>query len=158
MRYQTGTAARQLELEYLERSSAPTGGPTAGSAATVGQQTCAICQTRHVMVESRRSHRTDLFHTLCFRCYHLQMQRKRMSTRRRAQAAVRAATDDLIDTLDTVRQRPAMPEPKYLALGHRRRQAQMAARREMDRREAKTTDPARACRVARLAALAGRAG
>lgn len=158
MRYQTGTVARQLELEYLELNSAPTGGPTAGSAVTAGQQTCAICQTRHVMVESRRSRRTDLFDTLCFRCYHLQMQRKRMSTRRRAQAAVRAATDDLIDTLDTVRQRPAMPEPKYLALGHRRRQAQMAARREMDRREAKTTDPARARRVARLAALAGRAG
>ncbi len=157
MRYQTGTAARQLELEDLALSSSP-GRPTKQPATTVGQQTCAICQTRHVMVESRRSHRIDLFHTLCFRCYHLQMQRKRMSTRRRAQAKVRAATDDLINTLDTVRQRPAMPESKYLALEHRRRQAQMTARRQMDRREAKTTDPARASRVARLAALAGRVG
>ena len=157
MHYQTATAARQLELEYLERSSAP-GRPTKKPATTVGQQTCAICQTRHVMVESRRSHRIDLFHTLCFRCYHLQMQRKRMSTRRRAQAAVRGATADLIDRFDTLRQRPPMPEPKYLALEHRRRQAQMSARHEMDRREAKTTDPARARRVARLAALAGRAG
>ena len=155
MRYQTGTSARQLELEYLERNSAPTEGPTAGLATTAGQQTCAICQTRHVMVESRRSRRTGFFHTLCFRCYHLQMQRERMSTRRRAQAAVRGATADLMDTL---RPRPAMPEPKYLALEHRRRQAQMSARREMDRREAETTDPPRANRVARLAALAGRTG
>ncbi len=155
MHYQTGTVARQLELEYPEWGSAPTGGLSARTATPAGHQTCSFCQTRHVMVESRRSRRTDLFHALCFRCYHLQRQRKRMSRWRRAQAAVRGATDDLIDT---VRQRPAMPESKYLALEHRRRQAQMTARRQMDRREAKTTDPARASRVARLAALAGRVG
>ena len=154
MRYLTGTAARQLELEYLDLGSAPSGGP-ARTASQAGQRTCAICQTRHVMVVSRRGLRTDLFHTLCFRCYHLQMQRKRMMKRRRAQAVVQGATDDLIGT---VQQRPAVPEPKYAALEHRRRQAQMAARRELEQREEGTTGPVRARRIARVAALAGRAG
>ena len=108
------------------------------------------------MVDSRSGPVVDLFHTLCFRCYHLQMERKRMTRRRRAQAAVRGASDELIDTLR--RQPVKSPAPKYRALEHRRRQAQMAARREVEGRRDSAADSRRASRIARAAALAGRAG
>jgi hypothetical protein len=161
MRYQTGTSARQLELEYLGDGTlefpepVPTGAGAVSeeTASAAGHPACAICQVRQVMVDSRRPGGTELFHTLCFRCYHDQMQRKRMAKQRRAQAAVRGASDDLLETLRPRAPRPS--EPKYRALERRRRQAQMAARREID---STSTDQFRARRIARAAALAGRAG
>ena len=163
MRYQTDTSARQLDLEYPADGTlgfpdpvpTPAGTRPEETAIAGGAATCAICQIRQVMVDSRRPGGTELFHTLCFRCYHDQMQRKRMAKQRRAQAVVRGRSMSN-DLLDTLRPRSARPrEPKYRELERRRRQAQMAARREV---ESTSTDQFRARRIARAAALAGRAG
>ncbi|MAG70485.1 MAG: hypothetical protein QF463_14360 [Vicinamibacterales bacterium] len=161
MRYQTDTSARQLDLEYPAGGTlgfpdpvpTPAGTRPEETAIADGAATCAICQIRQVMVDSRRPGGTELFHTLCFRCYHDQMQRKRMAKQRRAKAAVRGASDDLLETLRPRAPRPR--EPKYRALELRRRQAQMAARRQID---STSTDQFRARRIARAAALAGRVG
>ena len=151
--YQNGTAARQLELEGLEDwSLGHREPPGPAEAIPFARQCCALCQVRQVMIRSRGSAGTDLFHSLCFRCYHGQMQWKRRAKRRRAQAVVHAGTNELFDNLHQQSAQP--PEPKYRALEHRRRQAQMVARREV---EGNKVDPLRVSRIVRAAVLAGRA-
>ena len=129
MRYQSGTSARQLTLEYRNESRGDSSrAQEVAPAVARGSSVCAICQTRQVMVHQRRAGRTELFHTLCFRCYHEQMQRKRMAKRRRSVAVVRAAAtaEPGVDT-----QAVGSRDPKYRDLDHRRHQAQIAARRQL---------------------------
>ena len=105
------------------------------------------------MIQNQSGSGADLYRSLCFRCYHTQMQRKRIAQRRQKQVALDGLSDDLLDNLH---QQPRKPlTPKYRALEQRRRQAQMVARRE--RNEA-AINSSRTKRVARAAALAGRAG
>ena len=102
------------------------------------------------MVDRRRTGKTDLFHTLCFRCYHEQMQRKRVAKRRRSMAKLRATTADLES--DASANTPAPTESKYRSLAHRRHQAQMAARRKL----AETARTEKTDLAAVAATLAGR--
>ena len=144
-------ATHQLELAYSDGLNLK----PLGVAATLhgDRSVCVICQDFPVMIQNQSGSGADLYRSLCFRCYHTQMQRKRIAQRRQKQVALDGLSDDLLDNLH---QQPRKPlTPKYRALEQRRRQAQMVARRE--RNEA-AINSSRTKRVARAAALAGRAG
>ncbi len=149
----SGAVTRQLELAYSDGLNLNTHEPAGVAATPHGDgPVCAICQDFPVMIQNQRGNGVDLYHSLCFRCYHTQMQRKRIAQRRQKRVVLHGLSDDLLDNLH---QRPHKPlTPKYRALERRRRQAQMAARRERSE-TAINLSPAR--RVARAAALAGRA-
>ena len=89
---------------------------------------CCICQDRQVMVDRVSRNRSSLFHLLCFRCYHHQMERKRMIKQRRALAMLQKPTD----TLSRHSRDTHPPEvTKYQHLAHRRHQAQILVRRAL---------------------------
>jgi len=144
-------ATHQLELAY----SAGLNLKPLGVAATPhgDRPVCVICQDFPVMIQNRSGNGADLYYSLCFRCYHTQMQRKRTAQHRQKRVVLDGLSDDLLDNLH---QRPRKPlTPKYRALEQRRRQAQMVARRE---RNETAINSNQTSRVARATALAGRAG
>ena len=147
-------ATHQLEMPYSAGLNLKPHEPL-GVAATPlgGRPVCVICQDFAVMVQNQSGNGADLYRSLCFRCYHTQMQRKRIAQRRQKRVVLDGLSDDLLDNLY---HRPRKPlTPKYRALEQRRRQAQMVARRE---RNETAINSSRIRRVARAAALAGRAG
>ena len=147
-------ATHQLELAYSAGSNLKPHEPLGVAATLHGDRSvCVICQDFPVMIQDQSGNGADLYRSLCFRCYHTQMQRKRIAQRRQKRVVLEGLSDDLLDNLH---QQPRKPlTPKYRALEQRRRQAQMVARRE--RNEA-AINSSRTKRVARAAALAGRAG
>ena len=124
--HESTSAGKQLEFAY--RSVATSVRLTSTPVNLQPRTMCCICQDRQAMVDRISRNRSSLFHLLCFRCYHHQMERKRMIKQRRALAMLQRPTD-------TLSRRPGEKHPpemtKYQHLAHRRHQAQISVRREL---------------------------